>query len=225
MAGLLLGGLYMLQSGEGEAYFSMGRWLFFSTQLRGIRSTAGPKRRNAMAITQKWKSKTFWVAFFLKIDFGFVSFLFIDESQYIVRLSVVVLLIIVQVRVTQWGWHWFLPKTKKIASHFLFFFLRCWCTQDHCNTSLASSRGKRISRATSRRQTTRMTRPVSSYSTRTDPVSPFTRKSPNYYYFFKVHHHCWWNWMHFIFCSGSTCAAFWRSAYLLLCQQWLCYLV
>jgi hypothetical protein len=25
MAGLLLGGLYMLQSGEGEAYFSMGR--------------------------------------------------------------------------------------------------------------------------------------------------------------------------------------------------------
>lgn len=68
-----------------------------------IRSTAGPKAKKRDGHYTKRKNKTFRVAFFFQIDFGFVSFLFIDVSQYIVRLSVVVLLIIVQVRVTQWG--------------------------------------------------------------------------------------------------------------------------
>jgi hypothetical protein len=63
---------------------------------------------------------------------------------------------------------------------FFFFLLR---VQDLCNTSLASSREKSIFRATSLRRTTKTTRPVWSFSTRTVPVSLFTRKFHPFLFF------------------------------------------
>lgn len=65
--------------------------------------------------------------------------------------------------------------------------LNVFNTQDLCSTSLASSREKRIFRVTSQRRTTTTIRPVSSYSTRTVPVNPFTRECANVGLLF--HHH------------------------------------
>jgi hypothetical protein len=87
-----------------------------------IRSTAGPKRRNAMAITQKWKSKTFRVAFFFSNWFWvcYISFYwcFTVYSTSICRRS----FDYCSSSCYTMGMTLIRPSNKKIASHFLFFF-------------------------------------------------------------------------------------------------------